>query len=127
MKNQFLFVAMAFIAFCFASCGSAEITIKQFDHKAWRADTNGCNGSRLGMANTLISQKDALMRHNQNEIEAYLGKPDEHELYERSRKYFFYYLEPNTKCNNTSTAQYPARLSIRFNAMGFANEILIMR
>jgi len=127
MKFYHQLLAALALAWALAACSSNAIDVTNFDQQAWRSDTNGCSGQRITMVGNLIQQQNALLRHTQNDIEAYLGKPDEHELYEKSRKYFYYYLEPNEKCNTDSTQQTPTRLSIRFNAMGFANEILIIR
>ena len=53
---------------------------------------------------------------NQNEIISLLGSPTRQRLDKRNRKFFFYQLN----CENT------IELSIRFNAIGAAKEIMIV-
>jgi hypothetical protein len=64
----------------------------------------------------LINQKNIILGSNQNEIIALLGSPTKQHLDKRNRKFFFYQLN----CENT------IELSIRFNAIGAAKEIMII-
>ena len=66
------------------------------------------------LENILIQQSDA-------NISSLMGKPDETELYERSEKFFFYQLD----C--TDDFKKASYLRIRFNALGYAKEVLIIR
>jgi len=57
------------------------------------------------------------------DVVALLGKPDQNELYRRNQKFFYYFIEPGTPC--TGATEHPARLSVRFNAMGYAQLVVI--
>ena len=57
------------------------------------------------------------------QIEEYLGKPDAQELYNRSQRYYIYFLEPGPKCENA--LEDPQALFVRFSAVGIANEFTI--
>ena len=72
--------------------------------------------------NALLRQKDKLKGLSQDDIVEVLGKPDQNELYKRNQKFFYYLLSPGKACGSDSTAH---RLSLRFNAMGFAKEVLV--
>ena len=107
-----------------AGCGNDPIEMEGFDELSWKSDTYGCKGQRIGQLETIRSNADVLLGKTQNEIKDFLGAPDEHELYERTRKFFYYYLEPNEKCSDMKGSQ-PRILQIRFSAMGIANELFV--
>jgi len=52
-----------------------------------------------------------------------MGSPDEHDLDKRKQKYYYYYLEPGSPCNNV--IEYPVRLKIRFNATGVSSDVFL--
>ncbi|MGB3464005.1 MAG: hypothetical protein WBA74_01990 [Cyclobacteriaceae bacterium] len=107
-----------------AGCGSSPISLEGFDVSSWRNDNYGCSGQRITQLALIRKQKEQLLGKTQNDIKDYLGAPDEHELYERTRKFFYYYLEPSDKCDGESGSQ-PRILQIRFSAMGIANEVFV--
>lgn len=107
-----------------AGCGSERLEIAGFDAQSWKSDNYGCSGERIKQLDLIKGNKEVLLGRTQNEIKDFLGSPDEHELYERTRKFFYYYLEPSAKCSENSDKQ--ARiLQIRFSAMGIANELFV--
>lgn len=109
------------------NCSPQEKTeLTDFDNEAWIADAEGCKNVRLGLIENLIGVKDELKGLNQNEIVALIGKPDRHELYKRSQKFFYYSISPSEKCEQYEDEKSPIYLSIRFNATGLAKEVLIM-
>ena len=57
---------------------------------------------------------------NEEEVVAALGKPSRIELYERGQKFFFF----DVNCDSTNKPNY--LLKIRINALGLANEILVL-
>ena len=58
-----------------------------------------------------------------SDIESYLGKPDAQELYDRSQRYYIYFIEPGPKCEAAN--ENPQALFVRFSAVGIANEFTI--
>lgn len=107
------------------ACNSAP-QLDDFDADAWRSDVLGCQGKRLEQVTALIEQKDKLIGKSQHDIMALLGTPDEHELYERTRKFFFYHLDPAAACADSSTDNSTGRdLSLRFNALDMCSEVII--
>lgn len=99
------------------SCYSTP-TIEGFDPEEWNQEIN-CESNRLGSARLLLTHEEELLALNQNEITALLGKPDEHELYDRNQKFFYFNL--TEKCDSLPIQ----RLSFRFDALGRVNEINI--
>lgn len=82
----------------------------------WKNDKLGCNGNRIEMIASIIDQKNKLKGLSQNEVIKLLGTADQHELYERSQKFFIYHLEPSKKCDNYAAGYYKA-FYIRFNSL----------
>lgn len=104
------------------SCSNTSI--EGFDKEIWISDRWGCNSRRVAMAEQIILQKDKLRGKSQTEIRRILGKADQFELYERTQKFFHYYLTPGKNCNEAdSIAKY---LSIRFSPLDQASEIIIL-
>ena len=99
------------------ACYSAP-KIKGFDRKKWLQDLVKCDNYRtVKGAPLLINQKEIILGSNQNEIIALLGSPTKQRLDKRNRKFFFYRLN----CKNTT------ELSIRFNAIGAAKEVMVLK
>ena len=103
----------------FMSCYQAP-QIDGFDKQTWKQEIS-CNQDRLAEANILIKNDSLLLSANQNEIQELLGNPDEHELYSRNQKFFYYNLKPT--CDSVPGQ----RLSIRFDALGRVNEVQIIK
>jgi len=112
---QFVFFVALF------GCDQSLPTIEGFDRANWINDQSGCRGSRQAELETLKKSKDRLLCLNQNQMSEILGAPDEHELYERKQKFFYYYVSPGPQCDQPQLN--PIRLQIRFSAMGIANEV----
>ena len=118
MKKLFAFILVA----CFA-CAKPLPQLENMDMIKWRKDKNGCKGDRANMMSPLNEQRDRLKGLSEDGIIKLLGKPDQNELYKRNQKFFYYFVEPSVKCDSTKTKS--KRLSIRFNAMELAKEVVI--
>ncbi|MEM7107079.1 MAG: hypothetical protein AAF519_02550 [Bacteroidota bacterium] len=110
---------LAFVLAC-----DTKKELMDFDYTTWVADPNGCSGKRLALQSSLENNLESLKTLNQNEVKELLGKPDKNELYTRSQKFFIYQIGPGEECGSSLTTPSPY-LSIRFNAMGLAKEVLI--
>ena len=114
MSTTFKYFTCLIIVLC--SCYPAP-KVTGFDQDQWDEDLVECRNYRATQgAPLLINQKDIVLGSNQNEIIALLGSPTKQRLDKRNRKFFFYQLN----CENT------IELSIRFNAIGAAKEIMII-
>ncbi len=119
LHKAFLLIAST-IVFC--SCTSG-VLLEGFDGDMWKNDPNGCQGDRQKMAGVFQSQKELLMGLSENDLKEILGSPDKQELFVRSQKFFAYYIGPAPTC--PSGQELPLTLTIRFNALGFTNEVFL--
>ncbi len=96
-----------------------------FDSIAWKNDKKGCEGKRMDLLNDLEAIKNVLQGMNEEEIKAVLGPPDMKEISKRSQKFFYYYLKNGAQCGTTD--EKAATYEIRFSALGYANEFVLIR
>ena len=115
-KSVFLILAITL-----AGCNSTP-KIPGFNEEIWKVPITYCDQNKLDLAKVLIEHKEQLLGEGQTQIKSLLGQPDEHELYKRSEKFFYYNLTPGDTCN----IQTPRKLSIRFDALDRAKEIMII-
>lgn len=107
-----------------AGCGGNLPTFTGIDLSKWKEDKNGCLGNRALSINDLDNQKDKLKSLSETEIIKLLGRPDRNELYKRNQKFYYYLLQPGVVCGVDNNS--PKTLSIRFNAVGLAKEVMII-
>ncbi len=86
------------------------------DLDAWKLAVDGCNEERLAIVDGIVTQQDKLKGLSENRIKDILGKPDQHELYERSQKFFIYHLEKGNKCADYEGGYFKS-FYIRFNSL----------
>jgi hypothetical protein len=115
-------VSFLILATLVLSC-SKKPAFKQFDAAAWSSDAHGCNGIRKGLTENLLKERDQLLARDEMEVFKVLGKPDAHEIYKRSEKFFYYSIDPDSTCARES--EHAKKLVIRFNAVGLAKEIVV--
>ena len=113
---------ITFLFFMLMACGKPLPAFDNLDLEKWRNDKNGCQGERALNLTSLESQKDKLRGLSQDDIVKLLGRPDQNELYKRNQKFFHYLLTPGKECGKDSSS---LKLSLRFNAMGFAKEVIV--
>lgn len=104
------------------SC-SKKPAFRQFDAVAWSRDAHGCGGIRKGLTKNLLNEKDQLLARNEMEVLKVMGKPDAHEIYKRSEKFFYYSIDPDSTCATGNV--HAKKLVIRFNAVGLAKEVVV--
>ena len=121
MKISKLVVISLFSVLFLTTVCTKKADVGDFDSEKWIGDQNGCMNQRAEMIEDLIKIKPNLLALYQKSIIKVLGKPEAEELYERSQTYYWYYIDPSPKCNQPS--ENPRKLSIRFTALGIANEI----
>ncbi|MEQ8470512.1 MAG: hypothetical protein RIC35_04970 [Marinoscillum sp.] len=103
------------------SCYSTP-KIEGFDPDLWKVEIRYCDQSKVELAKVLVNHKDQILGEGQAQIKKFLGQPSEHELYRRTQKFFYYNLTPGDTCDIKT----PQRLSIRFDALDRAKEIMII-
>lgn len=104
-------------------CGKPLPSLGNVNLQDWKNDRNGCNGSRLAMKESILSQKDKLLALSETDLVKLLGKSDETELYKRSEKFYKYYFHGGPGCAKDTIPA--STMIIRFNAMNLAKEVVI--
>ncbi|MFT6881909.1 MAG: hypothetical protein ACI83W_001136 [Marinoscillum sp.] len=113
--------ALVLICIIFVLSGCYSIpNIEGFDQAAW--DANDCQNPRINQQSLIMEQQEKLLAEGQAEIKTLFGQPDEHELYNRNQKFFYYNLSPDS-CESLYQMK---RLSIRFDALDRVKEVLVI-
>jgi len=115
-------ILILIITFLLFSGCTKKVELGNFDSEKWKSDPNGCQGIRSEMIDDLLEVKPNLLGLYQKSIIKALGQPESEELYERSQTYYFYAIDPSADCANSKDDD-PRILSIRFTALGIANEV----
>ena len=123
--STFKWLSLIFLLVTF-SCNKPLPTLEGIHKARWEEDKNACNNVRVSMREDIDAQKEKLLSLDQMQIVKLLGRPDQNELSSRNQKFFYYFLEPGPPCQSSSEVE-PERLAIRFNAMGLAKEVAIVR
>ncbi|WP_258104616.1 hypothetical protein [Marinoscillum sp. MHG1-6] len=120
MRKSFYFTAIvALLTSCYP-----KIELENFDDLAWRQPLKPCDSAKLVLAKAVVDQQDKILSKGQAEVKGLLGNPDEHELYTRNEKFFYYNLTMSDSCGKAQSAK---RLSIRFDALDRAKEVMIIK
>lgn len=123
MKKLLLIFCFAFLAF---SC-TQQPDLAGFDADAFKQDRGACLNTRKIQANWLKSHKSTWKGVSSNDVEAFLGKPDVHQLADRNQEYYIYYLETGPHCADIKTASSAKSMAFRFSAIGLATEITFQK
>ena len=118
--SKYLSVILFFVI---ASC-TPRMNIDGFDKQAWVNDKDGCNGDRRASIDLLIEHKADVLGKDQDQIKAFLGKPDMHEIYRRSQRFYIYSIDPGASCENYIADKKGANLTLRYNALGKVHEVV---
>lgn len=122
---QFRLLSIAALAILALACGRELPRLEGVDLEKWSDDRNGCAAYRIQVLQEITRQKDKLLALDELKVNQLLGKPDRHELYKRSQKFYHYYIDPSEGCENPADSA--RALVLRFNAMGLVKEVLIER
>ena len=123
--NIFKSLSIVVIVFCVA-CDKPLPSLEGVDVAAWQEDKNGCKDIRNSMMSQIDSEKNKLLALDQMQIVKLLGRPDQNELSSRNQKLFYYYIEAGPPCPNGKDSL-ATKLVIRFNAVGLAKEVGVVR
>lgn len=123
--NIYTTLTLLALLLCVA-CDKPLPTLEGVDIDAWQQDKHGCKGTRNSMKRAMDAQKEKLLSLGQMQIVELLGRPDENELSSRNQKLFYYFIDPGPACDG-ATDSLAAKLAIRFNAVGLAKEVGVVR
>jgi len=116
-------IAFLFLLLVPIACSNPLPKLEGVDTSAWKDDKLGCSGRRQEMEAALVKEMDKLKGLSEMQVVDLLGRPDENELYKRNQKFYFYYVTPGPDC--PTAEELPRRLSVRFNAMGYAQLVSV--
>lgn len=106
-----------------AGCTSPPDQFGKLDLEKWRADRRGCKGVRPSLVADFKSEQAQLMGKFADDVGQILGKPDIHQLGGRNQKYYAYFLEKGTQCDDITKKSSALKVILRFNAVGLLSEI----
>lgn len=126
IKNEFCYLIPMLLIWLSTACLEKQaIRAEDFDQPTWKEDHQGCLAKRKHVVGQIIAIKHKFIGYNELEIRNLLGKPNQIELAERNKKYYYYYVEPGKQCQDT-IAFFGKRLQVRFNALNQVDEIIVL-
>ncbi|TDB68922.1 hypothetical protein [Arundinibacter roseus] len=120
MKTTYLVIIIFFIL---TACSSAPEKLGSLDLVKWRQDRRACEGVRPGLVESFKAEQAQLMGKFADEVGTMLGKPDIHQLGGRNQKYYVYFLEKGSQCEDITKKSEALKVILRFNAIGLLTEI----
>ena len=115
-------IAIGFISGLMA-CSSQPDKLGRLDLKKWRGDRGGCKNERTAQSEDFKAEQKQLMGKFIDEVGTILGRPDIHQLGERNQKFYVYFLEKGTHCENSKLNSKAKKVILKFNAVGLLSEI----
>ncbi|MES2732610.1 MAG: hypothetical protein V4714_12710 [Bacteroidota bacterium] len=123
MRYQLFLLWIVVVTGCHSSSKFDWVASRHFKAEAWQQDKLGCLGQRDKLKQAFEAIRRDLRGSSQDEIIELLGKPDIQKLQTRHQKFFVYYLENGSQCQNPEASSQARTVVIRFNAIGYASEI----
>ena len=105
------------------SCQSAPDKLGRLDLVKWRQDRGACDGIRPTLVQDFKIEQANLMGKFADDIGLTLGRPDIHQLGSRNQKFYVYFLEKGTQCEDIAKPSSAQKVILRFNAVGLLSEI----
>ncbi|GAB3177356.1 hypothetical protein [Telluribacter humicola] len=116
-------VALVSFSVWLVACTSAPEKLGSLDLVKWRQDRGACKGDRATLVNAFKAEQKVLVGKFANEVGELLGRPDIHQLGGRNQKFYVYFLEKGTHCDDITKKSYSPKVILRFNAVGLLTEI----
>ena len=97
-----------------------------FSSKEWKADELGCKNARIKMLESIQKADENIKLLTDSDIRRLFGKPDNIELFSRSQKFYIYYLEKGSQCQDREAKTGKGRaLEVSLDALGRLHEVNI--
>ncbi|MBE9465936.1 hypothetical protein ACFP1I_00745 [Dyadobacter subterraneus] len=119
--KSFFSVLMLFVIL--TSCSTPPDKLGKLDVKKWRQDRGGCKGERVTLIDDLKAEQKQLLGKFADDIGKILGRPDIHQLGERNTKFYIYFLEKGSQCDDITKKSDAKKVILKFNAIGLMSEI----
>lgn len=104
-------------------CKSAPDKLGRLDLVKWRQDRGACDGIRPALVQDFKIEQANLMGKFADDVGVILGRPDIHQLGSRNQKFYVYFLEKGTQCDDIEQPSPALKVILRFNAVGLLSEI----
>lgn len=104
-------------------CKSAPDKLGRLDLVKWREDRAACAGIRPTLVQDFKVEQANLMGKFADDVGLILGRPDIHQLGSRNQKFYVYFLEKGTQCDDIAKPSSAQKVILRFNAIGLLSEI----
>jgi hypothetical protein len=117
------YITLAILLTGLLSCSSQPEKLGTLDLKKWRGDRGSCDGIRTQLVDDFKTEQKQLMGKFADEIGELLGRPDIHQLGERNQKFYVYFLEKGTHCDDIKAPSKSNKVILKFNAVGLLSEI----
>lgn len=117
------FAALIFSTSLLVGCSSGPEKLGRLDLVKWREDRGACAGIRSGLVKDFKIEQANLMGKFADEVGSILGKPDIHQLGGRNQKFYVYFLEKGSQCEDITKPSPAQKVILRFNAVGLLSEI----
>jgi hypothetical protein len=105
------------------SCTSVPDQFGKLDLKKWRGDRGGCNGVRTTLVPAFRAEIQNLKGKTTNTIGELLGRPDINQIADRNQKFYIYFLEKGSHCDQPGVKSNSRSVAIRMSAIGLATEV----
>ncbi|GAB4019376.1 hypothetical protein [Spirosoma koreense] len=117
------FLITSLIVFSLLSCSSVPDQFGKLDLKKWRSDRGGCNGVRSALIPDLKAEIQNLKGKTTNTIGELLGRPDVNQLADRNQKFYVYFLEKGSHCDQPGAKSSSRSVALRMSAIGLVTEV----
>jgi hypothetical protein len=114
-------IVFLFLTVC--ACTNVPDKIGALDLVQWRSDRGGCNDKRKIQLADFKSIEAKLLSEHINDVGVWLGRPDIHQLGRRDEKFYVYFLEKGTHCEDIKKPSIAQKVILRFNSVGLLSEI----
>ncbi len=104
------------------SCAAPD-KIGSLDLVQWRNDRGGCAGKRMALLPDFEKSEPELLSKHIDTITKALGRPDIFQLGGRDTKFYVYFFETGTHCQDKAKPSAAKRVTLKFNAVGLLSEI----
>lgn len=111
------------IVLLLTGCESAPDKLGRLDLVKWRQDRGACNSVRPTLVDDFKIEQANLMGKFADDVGVILGRPDIHQLGSRNQKFYVYFLEKGTQCDDIAKPSSAQKVILRFNAVGLLSEI----
>jgi hypothetical protein len=105
------------------ACSSAPDQFGKLDLKKWRGDRGGCTGIRATLLPDFKAEIQNLKGKTTNTIGELLGRPDINQIADRNQKFYIYFLEKGTHCDQNGLKSNSRSVALRMSAIGLVTEI----